>query len=168
MPSLRIRSIIRGSLLGISRARGNEPAYSITLCPTPIRLYMWHALLGYNGFCCTYCKTLGLTPKFNCSVTWVTTNRLRYSGHPSCVVALYNVWVKHICMHGCMGKRDQVLAGKTLGNSRYGGTWPHSIKGAAGTRGIEHLHVSMPHELKSCPSTSPTHPTICWDFNIAH
>ena len=24
--------------------------------------------------------------------------------------------------------------------------------------GIEPLHVSMPHELKSCPSTSPTHP----------
>ena len=24
--------------------------------------------------------------------------------------------------------------------------------------GIEPLHVSMPHELRSCPSTSPTHP----------
>ena len=24
--------------------------------------------------------------------------------------------------------------------------------------GIEPTHVSMPHELKSCPSTSPTHP----------
>jgi hypothetical protein len=23
---------------------------------------------------------------------------------------------------------------------------------------MEPLHVSMPHELKSCPSTSPTHP----------
>ena len=27
--------------------------------------------------------------------------------------------------------------------------------------GIEPLHVSMPHELKSCPSTSPTHPGLC-------
>ena len=28
--------------------------------------------------------------------------------------------------------------------------------------GIEPLHVSMPHELKSCPSTSLTHPGIDW------
>ena len=27
--------------------------------------------------------------------------------------------------------------------------------------GIEPLHVSMPHELKSRPSTSPTHPGCC-------
>ena len=33
--------------------------------------------------------------------------------------------------------------------------------------GIEPLHVSMPHELKSCPSTSLTHPGIEWhEFNV--
>ena len=36
----------------------------------------------------------------------------------------------------------------------------HMNRREAGRRGggIEPLHVSMPHELKSCPSTSPTHP----------
>ena len=33
--------------------------------------------------------------------------------------------------------------------------------------GIEPLHVSMPHELKSCPSTSPTHLGLAEKFKWA-
>ena len=35
-------------------------------------------------------------------------------------------------------------------------------------RMIEHMLVSMPHELKSCPSTSPTHTSEYVEFMKNH
>ena len=69
--------------------------------------------------------------------------------------------VVFLCVDGmiCCGARE---ARRAMGDK------PHNIGQHSSLNGCEHaerqgggiepLHVSMPHELKSCPSTSPTHP----------
>ena len=65
-------------------------------------------------------------------------------------------------------RRPQATRAKrTAGSRRSGRSWSTSQHGQERRRGgIEPLCVSTPHELKSCPSTSPTHPgsRVCGEF----